>query len=129
MTTTDSARGETSAQTVIILPVLLLLLWVGVHSALLLHSANVASAVADVVARRAAALGGADEAELGGLAETTADELGAEMMISPRVRYGGDSVTVTVTLRGPTLVPFLPDRVSRASTAPIERFLTAEERR
>lgn len=123
------SRGETSSQTVILLPALLLMLWVGVHVALLLHSGNVATAVADVVARRAAAFGGADGGSLDRLADTTASELSAELTTEPVVRWNTETVAVTVTIRGPSLVPFLPDRVSRSATVPIEKFMTEEERR
>lgn len=125
----ESSRGETSAQTVILLPALLLMLWIGVHTALLLHSGNVASAVADVVARRAASLDGSFDGSLGNLAESTAEELSAELVMRPQVRRNADSVQVTIVVRGPSLVPFLPDRVVRSATAPLERFMTEEQRR
>lgn len=125
----EASRGETSSQTVILLPALLLLLWVGVHVALLMHSGNVAAAVADAVARRAAAVGGADGGSLGRLADITASELSAELAASPVVRWNAETVAVTVVIRGPSLVPFLPDRVSRSATVPIERFMTEDQRR
>lgn len=105
------------------------MLWTGVHVALLLHSANVAAAVADAVARQAAAPGGSSGADLAALADSTARELSADVVGSPEVLVANGSVTVTVTVSGPTIVPFLPDRIARSSTAPLERFLTEEQRR
>jgi len=123
------SRGETSAQTVIVLPALLLMLWTGVHVALLLHSANVAAAVADAVARQAAAFGGSSSGDLAALADSTARELSGDLVGAPEVLVADGSVTVTVTVRGPAIVPFLPEQITRSSTAPLERFLTAEQRR
>lgn len=125
----EASRGETTAQTVILLPALLLMLWVGVHVALLLHSGNVALAVADVVARRAATADAADERSLDALGDSTAAELSADLLGHPVVQRTDDTVRVTVTVRGPRLVPLLPDSVSRTATVPIEQFLTEDQRR
>lgn len=124
-----TSRGEVSAQTVMILPALLLMLWVGVHIALLLHGSNVAAAVAEVVARRAASADGADYGELQDLADSTARDLSGALAEPIDVDYRAGIAVVSVTVRGPTIVPFLPAVVTRTSAAPIERFLTEEERR
>lgn len=123
-----SCRGETSAQTVLLLPGLLLCLWIGVHVALLLHAGNVAAAAADAVARRAS-VEVSSTADLASAARAVVADLGGTLLPPVTIRRREATVAVEITVRGPSIVPFLPDRVTRKSVVPREMFLTEEQRR
>ena len=122
------SRGETTVQTVLVLPVVLGLLWMAVHAAMLFHAGNVAAASAAAAARVAA---GSDAPGAGAarrVAALTAGELGGRLVGVPRILYGRDEVAVVVSVAGPDLVPFLPGSATRRAVAPIEQFLMEQDR-
>lgn len=112
-------RGETTAQTVLILPVLLLCLWIGVHSALLFHTSSVANAVVNVVARRASTDPTATASSLNTFAADTAHQLGGTLNGVVVVNRDDRFVSVSVLISGPRVVPMLPTSIRRSVVVPI----------
>lgn len=127
--TTD--RGETSAEAVIVLPVLILLVMVVLQSALYFHTAHIARAAAAEGATAAAsylvpgALVGSRGAES---ATIFASESGGRISGVPTAELSAGMVRVSVTLEVPSLVPFMTNRVTRDATEPKERIVTEIER-
>lgn len=117
-----------TAQTVLVLPVILGVLWMAVHVGFLLHAGNVAAAVADATARAAAGSDSPSGSALRRVADATASELGGRIIGPPEAVWSGQTVVVSVTVAGPDLVPFLPSTVTRRSAAPVEQFLMENER-
>jgi TadE-like protein len=121
-----SERGETTMQIVIIVPVLMLMILLGVQAAIWFHAAN----VAQVAASRGAGVG---STRSGGEAAATTE---AEHVVLDNqaelalvfVEAGTETVSVSVTVEIPHLVPFFPDRVTRTQTEPIERFVSEADR-
>ena len=125
MTPTD--RGEASAQTVLVVPVVLLVLWLAIQATIFLHGANVASAAANEGAAVAARYGsstGAGERAI----QRTLTALDSTSKGSWVVEKSGNTVVATVSLRLPCIVPFFPQTVSRSAHEPVERFLTEDMR-
>ncbi|MEK0414931.1 MAG: hypothetical protein RL352_328 [Actinomycetota bacterium] len=125
MTPTD--RGEASAQTVLVVPVVLLVLWLAIQATIFLHGANVASAAANEGAAVAARYGsstGAGERAI----QRTLTALDSTSKGSWVVEKSGNTVVATVSLRLPRIVPFFPQTISRSAHEPVERFLTEDMR-
>lgn len=125
MIRTDS--GEASAQAVIIVPVVLLVLWLAIQATVFLHGANVASAAANEGAAVAARYGsstGAGERAI----QRTLTALGSTSKGSWAVAKSGKTVIATVRLRLPRIVPFFPLTVSRSAHESIEMFMTEDMR-
>jgi Flp pilus assembly protein TadG len=122
-------RGEVTTQVVLILPVLLLVLLVVVQIAVVSHIGHVASAAAQAGVRSAAAANSnrSESAALLAVQQTLSD-LNGTLDASPKVRRTSSKVSVTVDLRIPVVVPFLPRHVSRTAIASLERFMTEDLR-
>lgn len=120
-------RGEATAQLVIVIPAIILLLLIGVQAAVWFHAAHVATAVA---ARGAAAGsvvdGGAGMASRA--ARELAADLNADLSESPTVVVSDRTVSVRVTVEVPRIAPFFPRRVSRFAVEPREEFLSEDQR-
>ena len=124
-------RGETSAEAVIVLPVLILLIMVVLQSALYFHTAHVARAAAAEGAVAAASHVVPASSVTGTGAERAAafaSEAGGRIEGEPSAEFSDGLVRVRVTLRVPSLVPFLSTRVTRDATEPKERIVTEIER-
>ena len=124
-------RGETSAEAVIVLPVLILLIMVVLQSALYFHTAHVARAAAaeGAVAAASHLVPGATVTSTGAeRAAAFASEAGGRIDGDPSAEFSDGLVRVWVTLRVPSLVPFLSTRVTRDATEPKERIVTEIER-
>ena len=118
-------RGETSAEAVLVLPVLILLVMVVLQSALYFHTAHVARAAAAegaVAAASSVTNTGAERAAF------FATEAGGRIEGAPSAEFSDGLVRVRVTLRVPSLVPFLATRVTRDATEPKERIVAEIER-
>ena len=120
-------RGDTTAQIVVLMPILLLLVLLVVQVALWYHTGNIAQAGA---ARGAAA--GAPATATAGAAMSAATqtvlENGGLITSAPVVDLGDRIVVVTVELVVPHVVPFFPSTVTRAQLEPRERFMPEDER-
>lgn len=124
-------RGETSAEAVLVLPVLVLLVLIVVQSSLYFHTAHVARAAAAEGAMAAAShlVPGPSTASTGiERAAVFAEEAGGRIAGSPLAEVSDGMVRVRVTLDVPALVPFWSTRVSRDASEPKERIVTELER-
>lgn len=120
-------RGEATTQLVILVPVLLLLVFLGVQSAIYFHAANVAAAAAAQGAAAGSPLGAGTEAARTVAIQTIA-ELDAHSVGSPSVTSAEGFVEVTVEIEVPRIVPFFPASVRRSALEPIERFVAESDR-
>ncbi|MSO60428.1 MAG: pilus assembly protein [Ilumatobacteraceae bacterium] len=122
-------RGETTTQMVLALPVVLMCLLCGVHFAVLSHLGHVASVAADAGARVGAhAKNSRDFEDVANEVERIVQDLSATLEGAPQMSHHENSVAVTVTLNVPSIVPFLPRRVARTATVPLEDFRAEEDR-
>ena len=120
-------RGEATAQLVIITPILILLVFLGIQTAIFFHAANVAAAAA----AQGAAAGsrrGAGTADAISAAEQTLGDLGVSTRASASATTGGSFITVTVEVEVSRVLPFFADTVGRTATEPIERFVSESDR-
>ena len=122
----DRSRGEhgsSSLQTVLVMPLLLLLVTLIVQFALWYHAAHVAIAAAQDGAREARVEGGT-AADGQARAQQLLDQLGAGVLTSPTITATRDAQVVRIEVRGyaPQLVPGLRLPVDAISAGPVERF-------
>ena len=109
LTTRD--RGETSAEVVIVLPMLILLVMVVLQSALYFHTAHVARAAAaeGAVAAASHLVPSSSVTSIGAeRAAAFASEAGGRIEGDPTAEFSDGLVRVRVTLDVPSLVPLLP---------------------
>ena len=123
-------RGETSIQTILLVPVVLGILFVVVHSAALAHAGQVASRAANRGAQLAASSDGTSESNFFVRQEIqrTISELGNTLESVPQITAYGGTVNVSVRISVSRIVPFLPHRISRNASAPLERFVEEQDR-
>ncbi len=120
-------RGEATTQLVILTPLLILLVFLGMQTAIYFHAANVASAAAN----RGAAAGSVATSSDGAAADEaqrTVDDLDGHAASAPRVGVIGGMVRVTVEVTVSRLLPFFPATVSRTAVEPRERFVPESQR-
>lgn len=127
ISSTRTDRGEASAQAVIAVPVVLLVLWLAIQATVFLHGANVASAAANEGAAVAARYGSSTGAGERAISRTLS-ALDSRSSASWSVEKAGSVVVATVRLRLPRIVPFFPMTVARTSREPIEMFMTEDMR-
>ncbi len=127
ISSTRTDRGEASAQAVIAVPVVLLVLWLAIQATVFLHGANVASAAANEGAAVAARYGSSTGAGERAISRTLS-ALDSSSRASWSVKKAGSVVVATVRLRLPRIVPFFPLTVARTSREPIEMFMTEDMR-
>lgn len=111
----------------IILPVLMLLLLVLVQMALWAHAAQVVRLAASEGARAAVSVGGGPDAGVS-RAEVVLQSSGADVQ-SPGAQarvLPADQVSVTVSGRAPSVLPFVSLPVSATQVGSIQRFRAAE---
>jgi Flp pilus assembly protein TadG len=124
-------RGETSAEAVLVLPILILLVMIVLQSALYFHTAHVARAAASEGATAAAShlVPSSSTTSTGSeRAAAFVAEAGGRIDGAPRADFADGMVRVRVTLAVPSLVPFLSTRVTRDASEPKERVVTEVER-
>lgn len=129
---TDSAavrpdRGDATAQLVILVPVVLLVLLLAVQVTVYFHAAHVASVAAAEGAAAGAAFQAPPEAAVAA-AHRMVGDLGGDLARPATVQHGATVVRVTVTLHVAEIVPFFPRSVSRSADEPRERYTTEAER-
>ena len=120
-------RGEVSAESVIILPVILGTIWLVVQAAVVIHAGNAAYYVASQAAL-AAARHGSTSASADSALAGAAESVGARLARAPRFEWTAERVTVQVEVIVPRAAPFFGSTVTRAVTAPRERFIEYAER-
>lgn len=111
----------------ILTPLLILLVFLGIQSAIYFHAANVASAAASQGAAAGAPLSATPDAAVAAARQTVLD-LDGDPVGAPTVLSGGGFVEVTVEVAIPRIVPFFPSRVRRTAIEPTERFVPESER-
>ena len=120
-------RGETTAQVVLAVPVLLLFLLFGIQISLYFHTAQIASIAAQEAAI-AGAVAGSNEIEALAVAVRSVAELHASEGKTPIVRMGERTIEVEVLLRVPTVISLFPAFVTRSASEPLERYAYEVER-
>ena len=120
-------RGEASAQIVILTPLLILLVLVGVQTAIYFHAANVASAAASQGAAAGAPMNAGSGAAVA-VAMQTLHDLAATVASTPSASDTGRTISVRVEVAVVHIVPFFPDSVTRIATQPKERFIAESDR-
>jgi hypothetical protein len=120
-------KGETVAQTVLAVPVVIGIFWMAIQATVFLHGANVASSVAAEAAaaasRNSATYGVGERAAARALAD-----FGATAALPPRLEFFGRDVVATVVVRIPRVAPFFPTTVTRSARESREEFLTESDR-
>lgn len=120
-------RGETTAQVVLAVPVLLLFLLFGIQVSLYFHTAQIASIAAQEAAIAGAAAG-SNEIEAIAVAVRSVAELHASEGKTPIVRMGERTIEVEVLLRVPNVISLFPVFVTRSASEPLERYVYEVER-
>ncbi len=119
--------GEAVAQTVLVVPVVLSIVWLALQVTVFLHGAHVAAAAASEGAAAASRYGASIQVGVRA-AENTLVELDARAAASPEVVRRGDDVVATVSVRLPRIAPFFSTVVTRSARETKERFVTEKER-
>ena len=120
-------HGEATAQAVIAVPIVLMVLWLAVQATVFLHGASVASAAANEGAAAAARFGSGSG--IGGrVIDHTLSGLGSSHGATWRVVRTSSEVTARVTIKLPRIAPFFPTTLTRSAHEPVERFLKESER-
>lgn len=120
-------RGETSAETVIAVPVVFVVLLVAVHATAFLHASQVAS----VAAARGAAAGaarGVGSAEAVAVASSTVRDLSSRLAREPVAISDAEWIEVSVWVDVPPIAPFLPRTAVRSVREPLEQYRYEDER-
>lgn len=119
--------GEATAQAVIVVPIVLLILWLAVQATIFLHGANVATAAANEGAAAAARYGSSSSVGERAI-ERTLTNLDSNAEGTWSVRRSGGEMIAKVTLRLPRLVPFFSSTVSRSAYERVETFMKEADR-
>jgi hypothetical protein len=119
--------GEVSAQTVIALPVVFMMLMMAVQATVYVHAAHVAAVAAARGASAGAMIGGTDVAAVSEATSTLAD-LSARANAMPSFVRRDGSVEVTVAVAVPRVAPFFDLVVTRSAYAREERYVPETER-
>ena len=119
--------GEVSAQTVIAVPVVFMMLMMAVQATVYVHTAHVAAVAAARGASAGAMIGGTDVAALSEATKTIA-ELSARAASMPSFVRDNGSVEVTVYMTVPRVAPFFELVVTRSARAREERYVPETER-
>ena len=121
-------HGSSSLQTVLVMPLLLLLITLIVQFALWYHAAHIATAAAQDGARAARVEGGtATDGHT--RAQQVLDQLGSGVVTGPTITATRDGNVARVEVHGyaPQLVPGVRLPIDAVSQGPIERFRGSQE--
>lgn len=123
-------RGETSTQTVLIVPVVLSVLFVSVHLAVLSHARHIALVAAQSGAEIAASADGSNEILMRAREQSlrTVKELGGHLAEVPHVVSTSALVGMQINLEIVGIVPFLPTHVVRTVWVSREQFILEQDR-
>lgn len=120
---TRDERGFETAETAIVLPVLLLLILGLVQGGLWYHGTNLVQAAA-VNAYESARLYGATTADGVSAGSTTAEQAGGMLTdVNVTVTRNGNEITANVTATTPGLLPGVNTIVTKTVTGPVERWV------
>ncbi len=124
---TRHESGEVSAETVLMVPVVFMVMVIAIQAALFMHTAHVAQLSATEGAAAAARYGGGVSAGAAATVNAIA-ELRATATDIPVVNITNGVAEVTVGLRVPRVAPFFDLVVTRSAREPVERFLAPDQR-
>jgi hypothetical protein len=126
---TINDKGETSAQSVLLIPIVMALFFMAIHVATLSRASHVAQAVSLRGANMASSSFGPNgiAASLNEM-ESMAFDLGTHLEEVPHISVSGKMATVTVTVRVRPLVPFMSTHITRVASVPLEVFMLEEDR-
>ena len=117
--------GETSAQVVLVVPVIILILMLAIQAGLYFHTSNVAGAAAAQGATAASSVNMTSSVAVQ-LGQTSARNFvtaaGAQLLATPLVVVSAGIVSVTVQVKVPRIIPFFSSSVGRSVIEPLERF-------
>ena len=116
-----------SAQVVLVIPVVILLLMLAIQAGLYFHTSSIAGAAAAEGA--AAASGARVSSEVAArrgqqAAENLVIEAGGRTPTAALVAVNAETVAITVEALVPRIIPFFPSSVRRTVIEPRERFTT-----
>ena len=120
-------RGETTAQAVLAVPVLLLFLLLGVQVSMFFNTAQLAAIAAQDGAIAGSVYGGSEILAIAAAIKTTAEQRASEAK-TPDVRINNGVIEVKVILHVPSVVPFFTSSVARSASEPLERFVLEVDR-
>jgi len=120
-------RGETTAQAVLAVPVLLLFLLFGIQVTLYFHTAQLAALAAQDGAIAGAVVGGSEIHAITAAIKSAVEQR-ASAGIAPVAHLAGGVIEVEVMLRVPSIVPLFPSSVTRSASEPLERFISEVDR-
>lgn len=125
MSLSQRDSGETSAQVVLVVPVIILVLMLAIQAGLYFHTSNVAGAAAAQGATAASSVKIASSVAVQ-LGQTSASNFvmaaGAQLFATPLVIISAGMVSVTVQVKVPRIIPFFSSSVGRSVIEPLERF-------
>lgn len=125
MSSSQRDSGETSAQVVLVVPVIILILMLAIQAGLYFHTSNVAGAAAAQGATAASSVNITSSVAVQ-LAQTSASNFvtaaGAQLFATPLVIISAGMVSVTVQVKVPRIIPFFASSVGRSVIEPLERF-------
>ena len=121
-------HGSSSLQTVLVMPLLLLLITLIVQFALWYHAAHIATAAAQDGAR-AARIEGGTASDGQARAQQVLDQLGSGVLTGSTVNATRDGNVARVEVHGyaPELVPGMRLPIDAVSQGPVERFRGSQE--
>jgi len=125
MSSSQRDSGETSAQVVLVVPVIILILMLAIQAGLYFHTSNVAGAAAAQGATAASSVNitSSVAVQLGQKsARNFVTAAGAQLFATPLVIISAGIVSVTVQVKVPRIIPFFSSSVGRSVIEPLERF-------
>ena len=131
MSSQERDRGEVSAQVVLVIPVVILLLMLAIQAGLYFHASSIAGAAAaeGAAAASVARLPSEVAARRGQqAAENLVFEAGGQSPAVALVAINTETVSITVETLVPRIIPFFPSSVRRTVIEPRERFTTEVSR-
>lgn len=130
-TNQEHVRGEATAEVMLLLPLLLLVLFMMCQQTLSAH----ASRSADLLADRAAEIvaqpvtyGGRDYIVAANAVEYMSKEIGAHLAVPPTISIHPRSVIVRIELTRPRVLPWVHRVVARTVEKPLELFIPEGQR-
>jgi Flp pilus assembly protein TadG len=124
-------RGESSVQTVVLVPIVFLLAFMCFHIGSILHQTHVAQVAAIRGATIASALNQSAESNHQARLEVmrVVSDLDSELAFQPSIIFRDSGVQVKVTLKTSTALSFLPSTASAEAWRPFESFRLEQQRR
>jgi len=125
MSSSQRDSGETSAQVVLVVPVIILILMLAIQVGLYFHTSNVAGAAAAQGATAASSVNMTSSIAVQqgqSSARNFVTAAGAQLFATPLVVVSAGIVTVTVQVKVPRIIPFFSSSVGRSVIEPLERF-------